>query len=140
MKTIVLALLLSACTAPYLQEGIYTVEVLQSLNTCSWSEVQVITFSWEIIHIDDLYGITNLDTGANISCEQNANYDISCTKTEVAHTGTCNWDVSREVFIIPNEITFVGTFNTHYLSCEQVECDVNQELQGRLVSPYINSP
>ena len=141
MKALAIIVLLCSCGEPIpeLEEGLYSVTLIETGDTCNWKNNEVSYVQWWISHIDDYYGIKMRSNGESLSCTQGAeedNWQISCTKDEPQNVDNCIYQVVQTVVIVPEGKTFEGIFDLNLQSCTNETCFQTAVVKGELQLYY----
>jgi hypothetical protein len=123
-------LILSACGSSTLTEGVYLVKIIETSNTCPNVNTSVGEMCWDIIRIDQHYGITHEGNGLAMSCIENEDQNITCSKDGYQTLKDCDYLVSQQVVLEPQEESFSGTLNVQVTDCNEGICEQTAVLEG----------
>jgi len=138
MKLLLVLLCLAGCGKefPYLLEGVYYVQLIETSNSCEWANGDTGEMAWKIISIDDRYGITHQGNQETIACQQDQHSGaIQCSKEKDTWIGYCKYHVTQEVVLEPQEDMFTGTFVVGFHSCVGETCGQEALIEGSYFYP-----
>ena len=133
MKHLLLLFLLASCGGmPLLAEGVYAVELIELEGTCEWPNGNTGKFQWDIVRIDNEYGIENIGNHETIACSEEGNRIVCYKEKEVWVDDRCLYQVFQSVRLNPEEESFKGTLDLEFISCKNVYCHQLSRIEGHL--------